>query len=68
EENRAELKALAAALAGASEAPTQPEPEAKPTKKFRCKICGYVLEADELPADYVCPLCKKGAEFFEEIE
>ena len=36
--------------------------------KFRCKVCGYVYEADELPADYVCPLCKKGAEAFEVVE
>lgn len=36
--------------------------------KFRCKVCGYVYEGDELPADYVCPLCHKGAEFFEVVE
>ena len=30
-----------------------------------CKICGYVYEGEELPGDYVCPLCKHGAEDFE---
>jgi ferredoxin hydrogenase len=35
--------------------------------KFRCKVCGYVYEGDELPADYVCPICKKGPEVFEVI-
>ena len=35
--------------------------------KFRCKVCGYVYEGDELPADYVCPLCKKGPEAFEAL-
>ena len=30
-----------------------------------CKICGYVYEGEELPADYVCPLCKHGPEDFE---
>jgi ferredoxin hydrogenase len=35
--------------------------------KFRCKVCGYVYEGDELPADYVCPLCKKGPEVFEAL-
>ncbi len=35
-------------------------------KKFVCTVCGYVLEAEELPEDYVCPLCGLGAEVFEE--
>ena len=35
--------------------------------KFRCKVCGYIYEGDELPADYVCPLCKKGPEAFEAL-
>ncbi|WP_368045912.1 rubredoxin-like domain-containing protein [Pyramidobacter piscolens] len=34
----------------------------------RCKICGYVYEGEELPPDYVCPLCKHGAADFERIE
>ena len=25
-----------------------------PMKKFRCKVCGYIYEGDELPADFVC--------------
>ena len=25
--------------------------------KWVCKVCGYVYEGDELPEDYVCPLC-----------
>jgi len=32
-----------------------------------CKVCGYVYEGEELPADYVCPLCKHGPEAFEKI-
>ena len=32
-----------------------------------CKICGYVYEGEELPADFICPLCKHGAEDFETI-
>ena len=27
-------------------------------KKFVCTVCGYVYEAEELPEDYECPLCK----------
>ena len=34
---------------------------------FVCKICGYVYEGDTLPADFICPLCKHGAEDFEKI-
>jgi flavin reductase (DIM6/NTAB) family NADH-FMN oxidoreductase RutF/rubredoxin len=34
---------------------------------WRCVICGYEYEGDELPADFVCPLCKHGPEDFEKI-
>ena len=37
-------------------------------KGFICKICGYVYEGEELPQDFICPLCKHGAEDFEPIE
>ena len=32
-----------------------------------CKICGYVYEGEDLPADFICPLCKHGAEDFEKV-
>ncbi len=35
---------------------------------YRCKVCGYVYEGDELPADYVCPLCHQGPSAFEKID
>ncbi len=35
--------------------------------KYRCTVCGYIYEG-ELPADYVCPLCKQPASVFEKIE
>lgn len=38
-----------------------------PKKGFVCKICGYVYEGDELPADFICPLCKHGVEDFEPL-
>jgi flavin reductase (DIM6/NTAB) family NADH-FMN oxidoreductase RutF/rubredoxin len=43
--------------------------QAAPSKKKRyvCKICGYVYEGDELPPDFVCPICKHGASDFEEM-
>ena len=43
-------------------------PAANGAKKgYVCTICGYVYEGDELPADYVCPLCKHGADVFEPL-
>lgn len=35
--------------------------------KWKCKECGYIYEGDELPADFVCPVCGKGADQFELI-
>ena len=34
---------------------------------WRCKICQYVYEGSELPADFSCPLCGHGPEDFEPI-
>ena len=41
-------------------APAAPEAEG-----WVCKVCGYFHEGAELPADFVCPLCKHGPEDFE---
>jgi flavorubredoxin/flavin reductase (DIM6/NTAB) family NADH-FMN oxidoreductase RutF len=46
----------------------KPKPETEGKKGFVCKICGYVYEGEELPEDYICPLCKHGAADFEEIK
>ena len=35
--------------------------------KFRCKICGYEIEASSLDANYKCPRCGLDARYFEEI-
>lgn len=46
----------------------KPKPIAAEQKKgYVCKICGYVYEGDTLPEDFICPLCKHGAEDFEKI-
>lgn len=34
---------------------------------YRCKICGYVLESDAIPDDFVCPVCGQGEEQLEKI-
>lgn len=46
----------------------KPKPEATKKKGYVCKICGYVYEGDTLPADFICPWCKHGAEDFEELK
>ena len=47
----------------------KPKPAPREEKKpgWVCKICGYVYEGENLPADYVCPLCKHGPEDFERV-
>lgn len=45
----------------------KPRPVQEQKKGYVCKICGYVYEGDELPEDFICPLCKHGAEDFEPI-
>ena len=46
----------------------KPKPETDGKKGFVCKICGYIYEGDELPEDFICPLCKHGAADFEPIQ
>ena len=52
----------------------KPKPQAAKSEeksgkgKWVCKICGYVYEGDELPADFTCPWCKHPAEDFERVE
>jgi flavorubredoxin/flavin reductase (DIM6/NTAB) family NADH-FMN oxidoreductase RutF/rubredoxin len=38
-----------------------------PKKGWVCKICGYIHEDDDLPEDFICPLCKHGAADFEKL-
>ena len=46
----------------------KPKPQTEGKKGYVCKICGYVYEGEELPEDFVCPLCKHGAQDFEPIK
>lgn len=39
----------------------------EPKKGFRCVICGYIYEGEELPPDFICPICKHGAADFEPL-
>lgn len=46
----------------------KPKPNTEGKKGWVCKICGYVHEGEELPEDFICPLCKHGAADFEPIK
>lgn len=46
----------------------KPKPETEGKKGFVCKVCGYIYEGEELPEDFICPLCKHGAADFEPIQ
>jgi len=48
----------------------KPKPAAPAQKKvgWVCKICGYVYEGEDLPADFICPLCKHPASDFEKLK
>ncbi|MDR1866835.1 MAG: flavin reductase [Treponema sp.] len=48
----------------------KPKPQLKSEKKkvYVCKTCGYIYEGDPLPSDFICPLCKHGADDFELLE
>ena len=50
----------------------KPKPQAVGQTKegktvWRCVICGYEYVGEELPADFICPLCKHPASDFEKV-
>ena len=48
----------------------KPKPEAPKTSGktvWRCTVCGYIYEGEELPSDFICPLCKHPASDFEKV-
>ena len=67
DENLRQIEALADELCGKIIMPEVAE-EASTKKKFVCKLCGYVHEADELDPDFTCPLCRRPATDFEEMK
>lgn len=46
----------------------KPKPQTAVKKGWVCKICGYVYEGEDLPSDFVCPICKHGASDFERLK
>jgi len=45
----------------------KPAPAAEHKKGFVCRVCGYVYEGDTLPPDFVCPICRHGADAFDPL-
>lgn len=41
--------------------------DAGKTVGWRCSVCGYILESDTLPEDFICPVCKKDASYFVKL-
>ena len=45
-----------------------PEPGKQNVRRFKCDVCGYVVESEnDLPADFVCPVCGVDRSHFHEI-
>ena len=59
--------AVGASLGGTVLQETEAE-QASSSVKWRCTVCGYEYEGEELPADYVCPICGVGPDKFEKVE
>lgn len=36
-------------------------------KGWVCEVCGYVYEGENLPSDFICPLCKHGISAFKKL-
>ena len=47
--------------------PKPEKPKAAGKTVWRCVVCGYIYEGEELPADFICPLCKHPASDFEKV-
>jgi len=50
--------------------PRKPQAPAEKSEKKRwvCTVCGYIYEGEELPAGFVCPVCKHPASDFERMD
>ena len=46
----------------------KPKPQTDGKKGYVCKICGYIYEGENIPDDFICPLCKHGVADFEKIK
>lgn len=56
------------ALDGAEEKNEAHAEKGKELSKWKCDVCGYIYEGEELPDDYKCPICGVDASHFIKIE
>ena len=65
------LSEIASATYSYYQSSIKPKPPAGGVAKgktvWRCKICGYEYEGEELPEGFICPICKHGASDFEKV-
>lgn len=47
--------------------PAKPDPSAAGHTVWRCKVCGYEYAGEELPEDFICPVCGHPAADFEKV-
>ena len=52
--------------AGASQH-VKPTPKNPQQRGWRCKVCAYVFPGDDLPPDFICPVCHSGANDFTKM-
>ncbi len=45
----------------------KPKPPTEGVKGWVCDICGFIHEDEDLPDDFICPLCKHGVADFSKI-
>ena len=50
------------------EEPKTEDVSKKKVQRWRCKVCGYIYEGEELPSDFICPICGQPASEFEKID
>ena len=62
----AAVPAAAADAAAADSAPAGSAPAGRTV--WRCTVCGYEYEGEELPEGFICPWCKHPAEDFEKVQ
>jgi len=46
----------------------KPGAQAQQKKGWLCTVCGYIYEGEVLPPDFICPVCKHGAEVFVPLD
>ena len=45
----------------------KPKAQKKQTAQWECTVCGYVYQGEEVPENFICPLCSHGKEAFVKI-